>query len=93
VRTGPKAREWRRRCSEQVGVTPSSNPGRGEGESVVLRPVPSPAREGEHYEPKHGCGAELNESTGHRAGAANRRDRAPVSVNSLRQDKIRTARA
>jgi hypothetical protein len=33
------------------------------------------------------------ESTGHRAGAANQRGRAPASTNSLRQGKIRATRA
>jgi hypothetical protein len=56
VRTGLGEREWRRKCSERVGVTPVSNPRRGEGQSGALRPGLAPAREEEHTDQIKGAG-------------------------------------
>jgi hypothetical protein len=56
-----RASEWRRRCSGQVGATPVSNLGHGEGESGALRTVLAPVRGEEHPGPKHGHGAWLNQ--------------------------------
>ena len=53
-------REWRRERFRHVRVTPTSNPGHGEGESGVLRLGLALAREGEHYGPKQERGEGLN---------------------------------
>jgi hypothetical protein len=52
VRTGLGTRErWGERFG-RVRVTLTSNPGRGERKSSMLRPGLAPAREGEYYGPK-----------------------------------------
>jgi hypothetical protein len=60
VRMGPEASEWQRGRFGRVGVTPVSNPGRGEGGSGALRLARPPVRDGEHLDPKNRHGAELN---------------------------------
>jgi hypothetical protein len=56
VRTGLGKRELQRERSGRVGVTPTSNPGRGEGKSGALRPGLAPREEGEYNGPKQGLG-------------------------------------
>jgi hypothetical protein len=60
LRTGLGTRERQEGRSGQVGATPVINLGREEGGSGVLRLRLAPASEGEHYEPKQGCGEGLN---------------------------------
>jgi hypothetical protein len=60
VRMGLEVRERRRGRSRQVGATPASNPGCGDGESGAPRLAPTPVRGEGCLGPRHGHEVGLN---------------------------------